>query len=260
MALVAVIVVNILAGQSKIGAGVGAVSDAHPTLVTPPGWTFSIWGIIYCLFCFFGCYVWQDTPRIAALVDSLGYVLFINCCLNIGWIFAWCYDYVEYSVGIIICTMASAFALYRRVDVWYGGGGQVVDDTGWIRYVAVWLPFSVYFAWLTVASVISMCVLLPYQDSAVRTTCSVIGLFFIGAVLISVAYLYKDPVIVAVGVWAFCGIASHATNSTVIDTSIWLAILSGSWVAFIVACGMLHRTLSCSAFPYICIANAGSDL
>lgn len=228
-ALVAVLVVNILAGQSQIGAGIGAVSDAHPTLVTPPGWTFSIWVLIYSLFVLFGFYVWKDTPSNTALIDSLGYMLFVNCCLNIGWIFAWCYEYVEYSVVIILFTMASAGLLYRRVYCWYISDRPEVydiDSSDSFRYVAVWLPFSVYFAWLIVASVLCMCAVLLDQDSEYITANSVAGLVVIGTLLIIVACVYKDPVIVAVGVWAFSGIASRATNLAVIYTSLCFATLS----------------------------------
>jgi len=35
---------------------VGEISDAHPTLFTPPGYVFSIWGIIYALLLAFTIY------------------------------------------------------------------------------------------------------------------------------------------------------------------------------------------------------------
>jgi len=45
------VVVNSLAGGTKIIGGqlTAAVSDANPTLITPAGYVFSIWGIIYIL-------------------------------------------------------------------------------------------------------------------------------------------------------------------------------------------------------------------
>ena len=42
-------VINSLAGSGKIGVRVGAISDLYNTLITPPGYTFSIWGLIYTL-------------------------------------------------------------------------------------------------------------------------------------------------------------------------------------------------------------------
>ena len=46
------IVVNSLAGGTTLIGGrlTAVVSDSNPTLVTPAGYVFSIWGIIYILF------------------------------------------------------------------------------------------------------------------------------------------------------------------------------------------------------------------
>ncbi len=45
------VVVNSLAGSTSIigGRNTANVSDANPSLVTPAGYVFSIWGIIYIL-------------------------------------------------------------------------------------------------------------------------------------------------------------------------------------------------------------------
>jgi hypothetical protein len=43
-----------------IGVIIGDVSDKYPTLLTPAGFTFTIWGIIYTLLALF---VHQALPR-----------------------------------------------------------------------------------------------------------------------------------------------------------------------------------------------------
>lgn len=40
---------NIAAAMGLFGSTVTTVSAKHPTLLTPAGWTFSIWGLIFCL-------------------------------------------------------------------------------------------------------------------------------------------------------------------------------------------------------------------
>jgi len=51
IAFVAVVIVNGLAGSTTIigGQDTAQVSDENFTLITPAGYTFAIWGIIYVL-------------------------------------------------------------------------------------------------------------------------------------------------------------------------------------------------------------------
>ena len=51
LAFVLTVIVNSLAGSTTILGGklTAEISDANPTLITPAGYVFSIWGIIYIL-------------------------------------------------------------------------------------------------------------------------------------------------------------------------------------------------------------------
>ena len=51
VAFVLMLLVNGLAGSTTIlgGKNTAQISDANPTLITPAGYVFSIWGIIYVL-------------------------------------------------------------------------------------------------------------------------------------------------------------------------------------------------------------------
>ncbi|MDH5779591.1 MAG: hypothetical protein OEZ29_03260, partial [Candidatus Bathyarchaeota archaeon] len=51
VAFIVTVAVNILAGSTTLLGGKmsGDISDLYPTLITPAGYTFSIWGLIYTL-------------------------------------------------------------------------------------------------------------------------------------------------------------------------------------------------------------------
>lgn len=51
IAFIVTIIINSLAGSTTFIGGqlTAQVSDANPTLITPAGYVFSIWGIIYLL-------------------------------------------------------------------------------------------------------------------------------------------------------------------------------------------------------------------
>jgi hypothetical protein len=46
-------IINGLTGAGKIGKSQKYLSDKYNTLITPPGYTFSIWGVIYTLWALF---------------------------------------------------------------------------------------------------------------------------------------------------------------------------------------------------------------
>jgi len=51
IAYVLTVIINGLAGSTTLIGGVNtaAISDLYPTLITPAGFTFAIWGVIYFL-------------------------------------------------------------------------------------------------------------------------------------------------------------------------------------------------------------------
>ena len=41
------VIINALSAAGKLGKSQSVLSDKYPTLITPPNYTFSIWGVIY---------------------------------------------------------------------------------------------------------------------------------------------------------------------------------------------------------------------
>ena len=85
---VTVVAVNsIVAATGLIGGKTTAqVSDAYPTLVTPAGYVFSIWSVIYVLLGVFA--IAQALPRDYARVyrEKIGWLFVLSCIFNIAWL------------------------------------------------------------------------------------------------------------------------------------------------------------------------------
>lgn len=70
---------------------IGDVSDRNPTILTPSGWAFSIWGIIYTLMALFVLYqliypcVAKDANR-HLLFSDIGHLYWISNLLNVLWV------------------------------------------------------------------------------------------------------------------------------------------------------------------------------
>ncbi|HPA25808.1 MAG TPA: tryptophan-rich sensory protein [bacterium] len=150
VAYIIMVTVNFLAVSLPLaGRDTGAISDSYPNLFAPAGYAFSIWGLIYILL---GIYVIYQLPRKDnALAARVNQVFIVNALLNAAWLFAWHYDVIWLSVIIMLAMLAT---LIKIADI-TRASAQTIKESRLVR-----LPFSVYFGWITVATIANITVLL----------------------------------------------------------------------------------------------------
>lgn len=139
--------VNALAAATPVIGGrlTSEVSDKYPTLITPAGYVFSIWSIIYLLLGVFVVYHVLPGRDREEVVEKIWRLFVLNCLLNASWILIWNYEQVVYSVILMFLILASLIAIYKRLKI-----GRVPAD---LRVkLTTHLPFSVYLGWITVAT------------------------------------------------------------------------------------------------------------
>jgi len=152
---VAMIVTNGLAnGLPLNNRTTGEISEAYPNLFTPAGVTFSIWGLIYLLLAVY--VILQFIPLGKKLIrgeifTKLNPYFIITSVLNISWIFAWHYDFIFLSLIIMLALLVS---LIKIADILRASKFSDVEK------IAVRLPYSIYFGWITVATIANVSVLL----------------------------------------------------------------------------------------------------
>ena len=144
------LLVNYLAVALPLGGrDTGAISDNYPNLFAPACYAFSIWGLIYTLL---GIYVvYQFVRESDALVSRVNRVFVINALLNAGWLFAWHYDVIWLSVIIMLGLLIT---LIKIADILRQSALTTKER------VLVRLPFSIYFGWITVATIANISILL----------------------------------------------------------------------------------------------------
>jgi hypothetical protein len=150
---IAMVVVNFLANGLPINnRGTGEISDAYPNLFAPAGPAFSIWGLIYLLLGVYVIYQFVKKEQKAEEVIQKINPLFIATSLaNISWIFAWHYDYI----GLSVCIMAVLLILLIKIaDI------LRVEKFSALEKLSIWAPFSIYFGWITVASIANITIFL----------------------------------------------------------------------------------------------------
>ena len=227
-AFVLVIVVNTLANALPLGGQTtGEVSAKYPSLFTPAGYVFSIWGVIYLLL--LGFVTYQALPGQSAntYLRAIHKPFVVSCMANASWIFAWHYNHIWVSFFIMLALLASLVVIYRR-NLSYA---HILSSTR-VRSLSVTvfvlIPFSVYTAWICVATLANLSALQlvaggqhwPFQE----TTQVVLKIALAASVAIAVLYRFKDLAFVAVVVWACVGIALAPSQAVLVAGAAWAAV------------------------------------
>ena len=83
------------------------------------------------------------------IIEEITPLFFLTSLINSAWILAWQYQIIWLSVFLIIGLLVSLILLTGRLS---GGKYALVD------YLSIRLPFSLYFGWLTVATIANVVV------------------------------------------------------------------------------------------------------
>ncbi len=215
VAFVLMVIVNGLAGSTTLlgGKNTAVISDANPTLITPAGYVFAIWGVIYALLGVYAIYqaIYRGPER--SFQNQIGWLFVASSALNILWLFAWQFEYLTLSVIIMILLLATLILIYTRLDI----GRAKVERT--IR-LAVHLPFSVYLGWITIATIAnvsSTLVSLKWDGFGISPETWAVLIILIALIIaITVAVTRRDVAYELVIIWAFVGIyVSQSSNQTI---------------------------------------------
>jgi len=235
-AFVFVIVINVLSNALPInGQTMPEISAKYPSLFTPAGFTFSIWGVIYLALLVF--VVWQALPaqRSDEGVARITRYFQINCLLNGTWLIVWHYDLLAVSFLVMLGILTTLVLIYRSLRAERASPLST-------RSVVLAVPFSLYTGWITLAAIANASTLqtgFGWDDvalSAVHWT--FLKLAVAGAIGASLVLRHRDPVFGAVVVWAAYGISvKQSANMPVAGAATTLSLL----MAFLVAIELTSR-------------------
>jgi benzodiazapine receptor len=210
--------VNGLASTAVLnGISTGAISDKYGTLVTPAGYVFSIWSVIYVLLFVFVAFQALSSQKDKPFQKQVGALFSLSCLFNIVWIFLWQYEYITLSVPVMFALLASLIAIYLRLNI-----GKT--NVSMREKLAVQLPFSVYLGWITIATIADVAAALvsvswdgfgiSYETWAIL----VIVVALIIALLVT--FTRRDVAYDLVIIWALVGIAvNQSANQNIVTTT-----------------------------------------
>jgi hypothetical protein len=240
-AFVAVVLVNGLAGSTKLigGKTTAQISDANPTLITPAGYVFSIWGVIYVLLGIFVLSQALPSEKGREFREKVGWLFILSSVLNIIWLFLWQFEYLFFSVVVMFLLLATLILIYLRLEI--GKSKVPLRDK-----IAFHLPFSVYLGWITIASIANVAATLVSVNwdgfGISPETWAIIIAMTALLIAILVVLTRKDISYGLVVIWALLGIAvkQSANQNIVITTEVGAIILTITLIAAILLSKLKH--------------------
>ena len=206
VAFVITVLVNGLAGSTTLLGGVNTaeISDLNPTLITPAGYVFSIWGIIYVLLGLFVIFQALPSQKEKDYQKQIGWLFVLSSIINIAWLFLWQYKLLSASVILMFLLLATLILIYTRLSI---GKSQVTIQ----EKLAIHIPFSVYLGWITIASIANVSVTMVSANwdgfginPEIWATLIVIVALLITLLVLSTR---RDVAYSLVIIWALIGIA-----------------------------------------------------
>lgn len=187
------------------------ISDKYMTLITPAGFAFSIWGVIYSLVFLTLIYFFikRKDRRVGNLVQKISPLFIISSLMNIGWIISFSYELLAISTILIFAMLFSLLLIVEKI---YKNRGQG-------PYLLPGIAFSLYGAWVFIATILNISLYLVqinWTGFGISDSIWTIGILF-AAMAMTLFYLsiYKNAVFPLSLAWAFFGIYSSYTRGEI---------------------------------------------
>jgi tryptophan-rich sensory protein len=236
-ALAATIAVNVLANALPInGQTTAEVSGRFPLLITPPGYVFGIWGVIYGGLIGYAIYqalpAQRDNPRLRRV--ALPFIL--SCAANSTWLLLWHHNRYGLTLGAMLGLLLALITIDLRLGRLRGGA--------LVERLLVRLPFSIYLGWVSVATIVNATVALTaagWQGGDVSPEAWTAGLLAVGAGLGWAQALRGGVAYSLVLLWAFAGIAAKNSGVPVVYGAALAAAASAAASAAAAGLGAQRR-------------------
>ena len=209
LATIGMIAFNWLAAVGRVnGVSPSDISDKYPTPVTPAGYAFSIWSLIYLGMIAFSIY--QLIPANAARFRNIRSLYILTCALNCAWIYMWHSDQIAICLLLIFALAVVLFLISQRL--------RTTDGMG--EYWFAKAPFGIYFGWVTAATLVNFSVMLVHLGVELTPSAWTgvgVGLILLAAalgVIIRIRLMnYLYPLAIA---WALAAIGVKQSGQTLI--------------------------------------------
>ena len=208
----------------------GQMSARHPTLLTPAGYAFSIWGIIFSGLVAYTC--WQLLPagRSSRLAARLTPVLTLAVLATTAWTLVFSYELIGPSLMVMLTILGLLAVAYARARPLVLAGEAPAWPTWFL---------SLYLGWIMLASVLNL--IFGLRDAVGvqwPAHASVVGSYLLvivaGGLGVALAWRSRDALLPLALAWGLAGtwVAQRAAVPGLATTA------AGAAVALVVGSGL----------------------
>lgn len=213
---------------------VGEIADRYPSLFTPAGITFAIWGVIYTalgVFCLYHMIMAfkhdRDHPSNNDL-SKIGSLFIFNNIVTAAWLIAWTNDQILLSLLLILLQLISLIAIHLRLGI-----TDRSRESG--SLICTQWPLSIYLGWISIATIANAGTWLVSVNwngagiTAAKWTVIMIGVAV--ALTLLMIFTRKNVSFGLVVIWALYGIILKHRDSS---PELYQLIIMTAWAGMIV--------------------------
>ena len=217
---------NAVIEGGQVGGNTSAtVAYGVYTWFTPAGYVFSIWSLIYVALIGWLVAYTREAPRRAKRFTPVSVLFIGSCVLNVLWLALWHFELVGISFIVILAEWAVLAALYLNV--------RRSAKSGW-----GWVPISIYTAWVTVAALANMAILVTRALDGGIAFFNGLSVVALTAGVLALGYvmrkMYDDVAFPLVFLWALIGVGIHvAEASWLVSSLVFILVIAGAVLTFV---------------------------
>lgn len=183
-------------GDNPVGQG----SNFNVPSIVPQPYAFAIWGVIYTGLVVFPIYQWFKRQSGSPLWKKMHSWFCVNVILNGLWLAAASLDWLVITVAIMLIMLVTLYQINTLLI-------NIRKDDNGLSYWPEKFVFSVYFAWITLATALNITAALVYYNWSGFNLGDIPWSFAILSVTALIAgvifWKYKDVAFAGVVLWAF---------------------------------------------------------
>lgn len=180
------------------------VSDKYKTLITPRGFAFSIWGVIYTLLFVTLIYffIQRNDPAVAELIVLVSSLFIASCVFNMCWIVSFSYEKLGLSTVFILGMLISLMIIIGRIYEFHLKFPSTLAGSA----------FTLYASWVFIATILNISLYLvqkKWNGFGISDSIWTIIILVVAMVLVPLYLLiYQNALFPIAIAWAFFGIYS----------------------------------------------------
>lgn len=207
------------------GLTLGEISSTFfpNVLIIPANYAFAIWGVIYLGLISLGIYQALPTKGNDLHLGQMGYYLAMSSFSQIIWVFLFQSQLFTWSVLAMLGILIPLIILYLRLDI-------NLSKRSFSQRWLVNFPISIYFAWITVATIVNIASALEIINwggwGITPLVWTIIMMLIATVIGIVVTWQRMDGIFGGVIIWALVAIAFRQLEMiTLALVALFLALL-----------------------------------